>query len=80
MLKSQRLDLFDRDFLIGPAKASDAFGKEVAQEHRLQASSTFLVALNEKSQSSRLAEVANVLKSAFGPGHLVVLQDNEFVR
>jgi hypothetical protein len=79
-INSQRPDLFDRAFLIGPANASDAFGKEVALEHRLQASSTFLVALNDKSQSVKLAEVANVLKHAFGPGHLVVLQDNELIR
>jgi len=76
-LRSQQADIFEQAFLVSKVNMPSAVAKEIATEHNLAASASFLVALNEKNQSHRLAEVANLLKSSFGVEHLVVLQDNE---
>ena len=67
-------ELFSEKFIIYGARDVDDVAKEISLEHGLNACSTFMVSLSDKSAAALVLDVANILKSAFGCGNVIAMR------
>jgi hypothetical protein len=76
---SQHSDLFTNVMSASTPRAASAVHEEIASEHGLDASSLFSITVRDKSQASRIHEVASILREAFDTTNrrVLVLRDNE---
>lgn len=76
-VKIEHADLFAKKFGIWGPKKSDEIDKEIAVEHGFESWNYFRIGLNIKSESIRLKEVANLMRSTFGEHRILVLFNGE---
>lgn len=73
-------EFFQDRFLISKATEANEVEKEVAHEHRINATTIFLIRVNDKSATPLISEVAAIVKNSFGKSTIVILQENEVER
>lgn len=84
LVAMQHQGLFKERFFISkvkdlrnPDNYYDSVAIEIALEHGLNASCSFMVSLNDKKASDLLSTVEVIVKNAFGDSNVIILFNNE---
>ncbi|WP_457337787.1 hypothetical protein [Rhizobacter sp. P5_C2] len=68
---------FNGAFSFSKIRPADEVHKEIAAEFGISAETVFLVGLTDKMQAARVGEVAELIRTGFGEGRVIVLIGNE---
>lgn len=78
LLSTKHADLFSYKFLISKIfDSDDEDDVETAKKFGFKSRFVFLIRVNDKDESHRIREVADVLRRTFGPQNVLVLFENE---
>lgn len=75
LLSAQHKGLFAERFLIYKAGNANQIHKKIVLEHGLNASSEFMVSLNDKSAADLVPTVVLLIKYALGDGGVIIMSD-----